>query len=64
MSPRGGKRPGAGRPQGPPTVVLSVRVPKRLYKRLRVAVLELVAKILADDRATHPSPGSVKGRTP
>jgi hypothetical protein len=46
MSPRGGKRPGAGRPRKPATRVLSFRVPSADYDRLRAAVLDLLAKLL------------------
>lgn len=43
--PHGGKRKGAGRPKGEPTKVLSVRVPERLYDRIRAAVLKLVERM-------------------
>ena len=43
--PVGGKRAGAGRPKGPATRVLSVRVPAADYERLRLAVLALVARL-------------------
>lgn len=49
--PRGGKRPGAGRPKGPPTRVLSVRVPAKHYAYLKGVVLALVAKLQPKGRA-------------
>jgi hypothetical protein len=46
-STHGGKRPGAGRPRGVPTRVLSFRVPADQYAALRAALRERLGQLLA-----------------
>lgn len=59
-SVHGGKRPGAGRPKGEETRVLSTRVPARLYDEIRAAVIKLVTKM--SKRPTQQPPESKESR--
>lgn len=43
---RGGKRPGAGRPKGEPTVTVSFRVPVARLEECRKEISNLLKKVL------------------
>lgn len=51
--PPGGKRKGAGRPKGPPTKVLSVRVPAEHHAYLKAVVLGLLEKLSPKRQPWH-----------